>query len=267
MQKSQVVIHGQLINYYFSDKKSDLTLIFLHGWRCEALAWQGIANKVEGDNISFYLLDLPGFGGSPAPKKPFGVGDYAEIVAGFIKKNNLNNVVLIGHSFGGRIAIKIAAENPNYLKKIILVDSAGLKTNKSLKWKKAIAKIAKPFLKPKFMLTLKEKLYQKIGAGDYTATPFHKETFLKVIGEDLTSDLEKIKISTLLVWGENDKETPLAMGKIMQKKIKNSRLEILENAGHFSFLDKPDEFFNVILRVIPKDLNYRDRDSSGVPSE
>ncbi|MCL5011010.1 MAG: alpha/beta hydrolase [Patescibacteria group bacterium] len=247
--QNNIIINNQLISYYFFNEKAEKTLVFLHGWRSQGLIWEDVASELSGRNkgVAIYLLDLPGFGNSPAPKNSFFIQDYANIVAEFIKKLKLNDVILIGHSFGGRIAIKLSAQNQQAIKKLVLVDSAGLiasaKTKKGVKF---LAKIVKPFFKPKFMQGLRTKLYQKIGAEDYIATPYLKETFLNIANENLIDCLSYISQPTLIIWGENDKDTPLIMAKTMQEKIKNSRLIILENAGHFSFLGKPDDFRSLL---------------------
>lgn len=251
LTKEKLVIKEQLVNYYQFSDKGDKTLIFLHGWRASGLIWNEIGQKLAArEDFSIFALDLPGFGDSSLPNKPFTVSDYGGIVAGFIEKYNFKNVTLIGHSFGGRIGIKLAASEAEKIKKLILVDSAGLKENSfSLKTKKFAAKIAKPFFKPKFMQQAKEKIYEKFNE-DYLATSELKETYLNVVSEDLESYLSKISQPTLIIWGDEDKETPLKMAEVMSKLIPNSKLVIFSGAGHFSFHQEPEKFINEILRFL-----------------
>ncbi len=235
----------------------------------------GTGLRPERRSCQLFALDLPGFGESPAPKfvqplDPFnkiqgrlessrtgdklgtphyknqggwGVGDYAEVVSGFIKKLDLKNVVLVGHSFGGRIGIKLASQKPNIIGKLILVDSAGfaMDTGKKLAINLA-AKIARPFFKPKIMQGLRKKIYQAIGSEDYVEASGLTQTYLQVIGEDLTEDVKKIACPTLIIYGGDDTITPPSYGEKMNSLIPNSKLLILKNAGPFSFLDKPEEF-------------------------
>jgi pimeloyl-ACP methyl ester carboxylesterase len=112
------------------------------------------------------------------------------------------------------------------------------------------AKAAKPFFKPKFMQGLRKKIYQQIGAEDYLATPGLQKTFVNITSEDLTEDMGKISCPTLIVTGENDSDTPLEFGKKMNTLIPNSKFQILPNAGHFSFLDRPDEFAKLVASFI-----------------
>lgn len=247
---NQLVVNGQLINYYKFGAHDLPALIFLHGWRSEGKVWTEIVQKLTNKQQAVFCLDLPGFGGSALPKNAFSVSDYAETVAGFIKKMELKKVILIGHSFGGRIAIKLAASQPPYLKKLILVDSAGIRESAGLNQKKALAKLLKPLFKPKFMAGVRRSIYKVMGAEDFLARPELKETFLKVVNEDLTLDLDKISLPTLIVWGQDDAETPLSQAKVLKEKILNSKLVTIDNAGHFSFIDKPERFASELNRFI-----------------
>ncbi|MEK7104367.1 MAG: alpha/beta hydrolase [Patescibacteria group bacterium] len=250
MQDS-VVINQQLIVYnILKNQVSEKVLIFLHGWKSQGLVWKNVAEKISNQGFAVYMLDLPGFGNSPQPKSSFSVQDYADVVREFIKKLKLNNVVLVGHSFGGRIAINLASSEPALIKKVVLVAAAGLRTKKGSDKIVFLAKLAKPFFKPKFMAGLRKKIYKALGSVDYIESGNLKETYLKVASEDLSGYLSKISQSTLIIWGEDDKDTPLAFAKIMNEKIKNSKLVVLKEAGHFSFLDKPQEFMEELTKFI-----------------
>lgn len=242
----QAVIDGQLINYLLYPGNAERpVLVFLHGWRSEAAVWYHIVQmlKEQADVGDIYCLDLPGFGASPMVKKSMTLADYSASIEGFVKKLKLEKVILIGHSFGGRVAIKLAGAKADWLKKIVLVDSAGLIHNKNRKKLYAfLAKLAKPIFWPKFMKPLRAKIYWKLGAQDYVATPRLNETFVGVIAEDLADILSAINVPTLIIWGNQDIETPLSDAKHMAKKIKGSELKIIHGAGHLSFLDKPEKF-------------------------
>ncbi|MFA5318567.1 MAG: alpha/beta hydrolase [Patescibacteria group bacterium] len=242
LQSKQLIINNLLVNYYFkAGNPQTPVLLFLHGWRSEGKIWQSVMAHFSEYNI--YAIDFPGFGASDIPKKDFYLQDYADIVEGFIKKNNLENIIIIGHSFGGRVGIKLSSNNPQYLKKLVLVDSAGIIIKKN-NFKKIIAKLVKPIFKLPFMSPVRVKIYQSMGAEDYLATPKLKQTFVNIINENLTALLPKVKIPTLLIWGDKDRDTPLEYAHIIEQRITGSKLVVLENAGHFSFLDKEKEFIN-----------------------
>ena len=248
MQKT-IIIRDLLIQYHFYPSENGKILLFLHGWRSEGVIWNNVAKRLNKENYTVYALDLPGFGASPAPKTPFTLSDYADIVSGFIKKMNLIKVNLVGHSFGGRVGIKLSAAKPELISRLVLVDSAGFADSGKQKVK-LLAKLVKPLFAPKFMQGVRKWIYEKIGSEDYLATPELQKTFVNIIEEDLSSDLSCIQFPTLLIWGENDQDTPVSYGKRMQSFIRNSQLVILPNAGHFSFLDNPEGFYNAVSQFI-----------------
>jgi pimeloyl-ACP methyl ester carboxylesterase len=246
----QIIIANQLVSYFKQGVENrGETLLFLHGWLSSKEVWNGVANKLtsQSANKLVYALDFPGFGQSPAPKGDWGVEDYANLVAEFICKLDLKNVVVIGHSFGGRVGIKLASSRIDLVKKLILVDAAGFASSSAKKSTFGFAaKIVKPIFKPKFMQGLRKKIYKQIGAEDYVATPELQKIFVKTVNEDLTENMKRILQPTLIIFGENDKDTPTSFGKKMHSLIPNSKFIILPAAGHFSFLDKPGEFVKVL---------------------
>lgn len=248
----QAVIKENLISYSGLNLESSGTpIIFLHGWRSSKEVWQGTIKMLENGVRPVFALDLPGFGSSSTPKQAYTIENYAEIVLEFIRKQNLKSVMLVGHSFGGRIGIKLAARHGECVEKLVLADSAGFAMGSGRKKiYNAVARLVKPLFKVSFMQGLRKRAYQAIGAEDYMATPELQKTFVNAVSEDLSEDMKKIACPTLLVFGSEDKDTPLVYGQRMQKLIPNSKLEILANAGHFSFLDKPEEFFGIFKNFI-----------------
>lgn len=253
MTNNKIIINDLLINYYsvLPEKiTSNNTLIFLHGWGVDSQLWFKIIPELVKKNWSMYFLDLPGFGQSQVPKSAYGVDDYKKIVYKFIKKLDIKKVNLIGHSFGGRITIKLASENPEFLEKIVLVDTAGVVTaSKIKKISTLIAKIISPIFKPSFMQPLRKKFYFFIGS-EYLENEKLSQIFSKVVSENLTRLLTHINKSTLIIWGKNDKITPLYYGELMNKLIPKSKLIIFEKAGHFSFIDQPEGFVRELIKFI-----------------
>jgi pimeloyl-ACP methyl ester carboxylesterase len=249
--EKQVIVRNLLISYLETTGESGRTLLFLHGWRSNKEAWSGITRKILDIRYGILAIDLPGFGKSQVPKQAMTVGDYAAVVEGFIRKLELRDVIIVGHSFGGRVGIKLAANHPELVSKLVLVDSAGFAAGESKKnLMRAAAKIMKPFFKPRFMQPLRKRIYRAIGAEDYVATPELRQTFVNTVQEDLSGDMQKIVCPTLIVNGENDADTPVDFGKRMSYLIPNSKFQILNNAGHFSFIDQPEEFAGMLSRFI-----------------
>ncbi len=170
-------------------------------------------------------------------EKPYSLDDYVSWVKEYIKENDLVRPSVVAHSFGGRIALKLAFNYPDLIDKVVLVGSAGLRPKKTLK--KRIKSVAFKTLK---LFIPKEKL-SRFYSSDYRAiSPVMKQSFIKIVNEHLDYTLEKIVNPTLIVFGEKDKETPVYMAKRLNKGIKNSRLIILRDAGHFCFIEKTHAF-------------------------
>lgn len=243
--ENQIILNNLLVAYS-KIGGGGVPIIFLHGWRSNKEVWREVSQLVSksvSQSVDVYAIDLPGFGNSQIPKQAMTVADYASVVEQFITKLELKNVIIVGHSFGGRVGIKLAAQYPEIISKLVLVDAAGFAMDSNKKNKiRIIAKFAKPFFKPKFMRGLRNKIYQKIGSEDYLSTPELRQTYINVIDEDLSANMKQIACPTLIITGENDLDTPVGFGKRMNFLIHNSKFITLPNAGHFSFLDKPEEF-------------------------
>lgn len=250
----KIVVDGQIIEYF--EVGSGPIVLLLHGWGTEAKNLFNIAKDLS-KKFRVIGLDLPGFGGSSDPKKAWLVDDYVDIVAGFLKKIDAENLdLVIGHSFGGRLIIKGVSSNKIRPKKIIFIDSAGVKTKKSFKkmYYMVIAKVGKaifslPILNI-FINRIKNNLYQKVGSIDYLNSGNMRQTFLNVINEDLLPFVHQINQPTLLIWGKNDQDTPVDDAKKILEELKNGQLVVLKDAGHFSHIDQTENVKNVILEFI-----------------
>jgi pimeloyl-ACP methyl ester carboxylesterase len=229
----------------YRDSGSGLTLLFLHGWGTSADTFEKLINKFK--NHRCISLSLPGFGGSERPHEPWGVLEYAEFVRDFIKKLKIQPDVIIAHSFGGRISIKGVSSNLFNPKKLVLIASAGM-ARKSIKERAigGVAKLLKPILSLPFLSGLRAKLRRRFGSDDYKNVGEMRETFLKVINENLENDAQKITTPTLLVWGENDEATPVSEANILHDCIAGSKLHVLKDATHFVFQEFPDEVYKLI---------------------
>ena len=227
-------------------------VILLHGWGTNSDSLIPISNYLKKiyQTIS---LDLPGFGKSDIPLNSFSGDDYKNIVLKFISLLNLKNYVIIGHSFGGRIAIRIAKENPDELKGLILIDSAGIREKKTKKQKisestfKFLKKITTKLFKGESREKILDKLRNIFGSTDYKSQKgVMRDTLVKVVNEDLTSFLREIKVKTLIIWGEKDKELSVKHAYIMNESIPNSKLIVLKNCGHFPYLDNLPKVLSAI---------------------
>lgn len=227
-----------------------LAVAILHGWGSKVEKWNPLKKELEKAGFEVFVPQLPGFGKSRTPDQPWSVSDYAQ----WVKTRLPKHYFLVGHSFGGRIAIKLASQKPEGLKGLILIGSAGIKQRKTLKhfifW--LLAKIGKLFFNiPPFSIFksfARRILYKLAGERDYyQAKGAMKETLKRVISEDLKEDLKRIKVPTLILWGERDSFTPLSDGELMNRLISGSSLKVFPNADHSLPLKLPRE---VALEII-----------------
>ncbi len=184
-----------------------------------------------------YAFDFKGFGDNRGMEYPYSLDDYVNELKEICFKNRLNKPHVLAHSFGARVVLKTAYQNPDFFDKIVLTGAAGLKSKTTLKKrvKRTVFKVLKNFVP-------REKL-KGFYSPDYLALDsVMKQSFVKIVNEHLDYTLPYIKNKTLLIFGENDKETPLYMAKKLNNGIKNSKLIVLSGAGHFAFIDKSLKF-------------------------
>jgi pimeloyl-ACP methyl ester carboxylesterase len=249
-------IDGADINYEVFGQDGGIPVLLLHGWGVSIEAMTSIWRFLEGQKkYKIYVIDFPGESNkSSVPPKPWGVPEYGEMVKKFIEENKIEKTNVIAHSFGGRVTIYLASKYQELFDKIILTDAAGVKPKMTLKkfinrYKFKLGKfVLKTFTKKETRDKKLQEYRDKYSSADYKAlnSDLMRETFKKVINLDLTPNLKDITRPTLLIWGENDIDTPLYMAKIMEKHIKDSGLVILKDAKHFSYVDKINEY-NVIV--------------------
>lgn len=246
------------INYIDFSDNTENTIIILHGWGSNIDVHHSMIEYLK-PNMRVIALDMPGFGKSSEIENPMNVSDYADFIIKFIGKLNIKKASFLGHSFGGRVIIKLLNKKnlPFVMDKIVLIDSAGIKPKKSLT---TIAKVKiYKLIKKIFQIPIIDKMYpnfiqnmkKRLGSSDYnSASVVMQQTLVKVVEEDLKEEIKKIKNDTLLIWGENDDATPIQDGILMNKLIENSALIKIENAGHYSFLEDPIKVNSIILSFL-----------------
>lgn len=229
------------------------TVLILHGWGSCAKNWSRVKDILENQGLKVYVPDLPGFGENPAPSQPWTIDDYVDWVRNFCEKNNLSQFFLLGHSFGGSVAIKFSLKYPEKIKKMFLVASAGIR-RKTIK-KEIFKKIANFLKKFSFLplYSLLRKIFYKviIRKSDYLYTQdTMKETYLRVINEDLSNHLSQISVKTIIIWGQKDKTTPLKDAYLMKEKIPGANLEIIPNIKHNPQTEAPEILAEKIIQFI-----------------
>ena len=195
-------------------------------------------------NFKVYLVDVVGFGKSDLPEHPLSSDDFGNFLKEFLEKLNIVNPILIGHSNGGRCIINAVGRGIVNAKRIVLIDSAGLKPKRTLKYylKVGFFKTGKVVLNllpnTKSIKKFKEKLRNNVGSSDYQASAnVLKETMKIILNEDCTNLLPNIKVPTLLIWGSLDRATPIKDAQKIEQLIPDCGLVEYPNSTHFSYLE------------------------------
>lgn len=254
-EKPTYSYRGQTVAYHKTG--TGKPLLMLHGWGSSSRVMMPVAQRLGGLRTC-YLLDLPGFGDSPAPRQAWAIDDYTDLVRHFMEDHFDEPADLLVHSFGGRITLKLCSRDfgREHIDKVLITGGAGMKPRRSFKYylRKYTAKLLKaPFLllpsplKHKAMERLRStSLWKSLGSKDYAElSGVMRETFVQCVTEHLDSCLPQIDHEVLLLWGRDDEATPLYQAERMERGLKNAALVVIDNAGHYAFLDRPKYFASI----------------------
>lgn len=226
-------------------------IIILHGWGITGSKYHLIKGMLDDAGYSVYTPDFPGFGKEKLRGKIMFLDDYVSFVVEYMQKNNIKNPILIGHSFGGRVAAKLAYLHPDLIKSIIITGSPLIRKKLSFK-KQVISTIAQfyskflSFLPEGFNDRLRKLLYFSIKEWDYYKAKELKETLKAIIKEDLRFILPKISVPVLLVWGSEDTMVPVLDGEKISKLLPGSKFIVVSRTAHNLPYNNPREFFRSI---------------------
>lgn len=233
---------NELTIHYNDNQHTGRCVVLLHGWGQSKAMMEPIEQQFIND-FRVINLDLPGFGASDLPFKPWGVYEYTAFLKDFLDAINVENPILIAHSFGARLAIIFASLHAT--QKLILTGAAGIKPKRSVAYHLRVRtyKMAKIVFKLPGLNKHQESMSRFFGSADYRAiSGVMRQSFVKIVNEDLTPLLSQITCPTLLIWGEKDDATPLWMGRIMEKKIPDAGLVVFEDDDHYAYWNQSARF-------------------------
>ena len=226
------------INYIQYGEGKDIVL--LHGWGQNIEMMKPIGDNFS-DRFRITILDLPGFGESDEPKNTWKIDDYELLLEEFIEKLKIKKPIMIGHSFGGRLAIRYSARNT--IEKLVLFGSPCIRVQEALPLK---VRLLKSLKKLPGMDSFGEYMKKYIGSRDYkAASPVMRQTLVEVVNEDLSKYAKEIEEPTLLIWGENDTEAPVAEAKELEKIMLDAALIILPGT-HYAYLENLQQVVNIL---------------------
>lgn len=234
----QIKIGKVNINYIQYGEGEDVLL--LHGWGQNIEMMKPLGDGLCS-NHRITILDLPGFGKSDEPDFAWQVSDYAKMLEEFVKKLNIKKPVVIGHSFGGRVAICYSADNP--INKLVLFGSPCIRVEKELP---LYVKVLKKLKEVPGLNSLGEAMKKYIGSRDYkAASPLMRKILVNVVNEDLSSYAKKIEEPTLLIWGENDTEAPIDEARMLEDMMIDAALIVLPGT-HYAYLENLPQVVNIL---------------------
>jgi pimeloyl-ACP methyl ester carboxylesterase len=229
-------------NIYYQVAGTGDPLILVHGLSGSTRWW--VRNvPALAQQYTAYLIDLPGFGTMRRAHRHFVLNQAADWLLAWMKAVGIEQAHFIGHSMGGYICIKIAAQHPEMLRRLVLVAPAGIPYEHSVYGYFLPILEAIRYMAPSFLPTL---VYDGIRAGPRTLLRAAQE----LLAEDVRADLKTIRMPTLLIWGEHDMLVPPTMGKILQEKIPNAHLLLLSKAGHVVMYDQAQKFNKAVLEFL-----------------
>lgn len=240
-----IKIHDININYTRYGKTESDTVVLLHGWGQNIEMMQPLGNALQETN-DIVIIDLPGHGFSEEPKEVLEVSDFVEIIKELLQKLNIENPILIGHSFGGKISLLYASKYP--VKKLILLASPFKQEIKKLSLKTKMLKAAK---KIPVLGNLENIAKKYIGSEDYrNASPMMRDILVKTVNLDITNEVSKIKCPTLMIWGTEDQAVPIEEAYDLENLISDSGVVVYEGCTHYAYLERLGQTIQVLKSFI-----------------
>ena len=226
------------INYIQYGEGKDIVL--LHGWGQNIEMMKPLGDPLS-NKYKITIIDFPGFGESEEPKTAWTIDDYSEMLGEIIKKLNIKKPILMGHSFGGRVAIRYSANNK--IEKLVLFGSPCIRKQQPLSLKTKVLKKLKTL---PGLDGIGEKMKKYIGSRDYkAASPMMRQILVNTVNEDLSEYAKKIEEPTLLIWGDNDTEEPVEEARELEKIMIDAGLVILPGS-HYAYLENLHQVINII---------------------
>lgn len=272
MEERWINLEGLKIRYLESGKGKNRHVVFIHGLGSAADRWMKIPEMLSSD-FHCVAIDLPGFGESDKPEKiEYTIDRFSQFVISFQKKISIfgGKTSLIGHSLGGYIASEITIQNPNQVKQLVLVDSSGMLNHPTPILEEYLLasknpsenKVRSAFEK---MVADPKRIPQPLVDGFIRRInmPNAKHAFQSTLENSAKTQigLERLrmikKTPTLIIWGAQDRVIPIEHSRFFLDAIENSRLEIIDDAGHAPFAEKPKQFCEILGKFLLQETHQR----------
>lgn len=227
-------------------------VLWLHGWRRSAADFAPAARLVASAGVASLALDLPGFGASPLPEVRGGAEVYADALTDLVTELARDPLVIVGHSFGGRVALTLAARRPELFRHLILTGTPLLRVANAassprgyrlVRWARSKGLVSEARL---------ERARQRYGSDDYRhAQGPLREILVASVNESYESQLQALWTPLTLLWGANDTVTPVAIAERASELVRVPwSLRVLDGAGHLAPLEAPEAFRDAVLGAV-----------------
>jgi pimeloyl-ACP methyl ester carboxylesterase len=235
------------LDTYYTLQGAGRPVVLLHGWGTSSQSLLGVAAGLAAE-FRVLAVDLPGFGWSDPPPAAWGSAEYAVHVDRLLDETGLGPAAVLGHSFGGRVAIRLAASRPERVVRLVLVAAAGIRRARRPRdyARLGVTKLLNGCLRLPVLGRLARpaaaRWRERVGSRDYKAAGRMRPTLVRLVNEDLAPLLPQIAAPTLILWGDRDEEVGKAAVLTMGSMIRGARLLVFPDAGHFPFQDQPEPF-------------------------
>ena len=226
-------------------------VLLLHGWGANSELFHPISSQLE-QHFQLIVPDFPGFGNTPAPPTAWSVYEYAQWVRDLLQELQIKQAHIVGHSFGGRIGIILASETPQLVHKLVLTASAGIRPARTWRYHLRVRsyKLLRWLSNQTWLGPLRQKAAQAVaqrGSADYQqAAGTVRASLIRVVNQDLRHLLPLIQAETLLIWGDQDQDTPLSDAQLMERLIPDAGLVVLNGAGHYAYLERAPQWCTIV---------------------
>lgn len=232
------------INYIRYGNPNSQTVVLLHGWGQNIEMMKPVGDRLTDNDV--IIIDLPGHGQSEEPKEIWYLNDFVQMIHELLQSLNIDNPILIGHSFGGKISLLYASTYQT--KKLILFgspfkvkknpNSLKVRTLKKLKTLPGLNKLA-------------ETMKKHMGSTDYrNASPMMRDIMVKHVNTDITENVKKIKCPTIIIWGTNDAAVPIEDAYELENLIKDAAVIPYEGCTHYAYLERLNQTVSIIQNFI-----------------
>lgn len=218
------------------------SLVMLHGWGTSLEALKPLGHLLA-PYADIHLIDLPGFGQSPFPGSAWSSFDYADRLIAYLDENNIQEAIFLGHSFGGKVSLSLAARYPTRVRQLILLAASGMKRKRSfgnrcrlqgIKW---VGRALKGIDSLCGTTLFSQQFAPRFGSADYKNAGSMRPILVKSVNEDLSDSISTIVAPTLMLWGDKDTETPPEVAQRMHHLISDSKLFVFPGKGHWLYQD------------------------------